>query len=394
MTYFCMLFDLILRSISLKRRKTNSKTVQQLTATQLQRQRLAADEERLAAECLAAAHSAQTAQLDNQRRIRELNRFYAADQPTPVFVHQMGMHSYYQQCDAFGKCLDQYMQNNFRLLLQLQQHNDTAATAGGVGGDQQPLDESCGSDTAVDPDAVAQLERINYKLYKSSIELAREQMNWAAYQRLHHSDALDKWQLPGGGRRPLAAATEELRQLNEGHMAAELEGALDALTFVLRQLAGLRVEAAAYENTRGKLRRAEQRLAGLRQVQQVMAAQLLNAEVLWLLMQFDVERLRGRGLSGAVEAYAAEEAGVARRTERMRECAAEGAARAAALGEWFEASVQRAIGEHAPQFVRMVGGGSGGGGAYERLLQAVSNGLRALSAPQLQWPVAERLKEM
>lgn len=332
-------------------------------------------------------------QLANVQRIKELNRFYAADQLTPVFIHQMGMHRYYQQSDMFIKHLEQYMQSNFRL-----QGVAAAADMSSSGGDSYDSnDDSVDSQPDTDATNSGQLEVINFKLYTASVELARCQMKVAANRNVYRAEALDKWQPPDGSasRTALVAKTAELKRINDEYLGVELENALDALTFVLRQLASLKVETAAFENTRTKLQRAEERLGQLHEVQQIVAENLLNAEVVWLLMQFDLEKLRNRSLSGVLEVYATEAREVARRTEQMQQRWSGASAAPVSMGDWFVAAVQQAILTHLPHMWQAPGARPADVfGLYERVVMNVATSLRSLRTPRMHPQIELRLKEM
>lgn len=357
------------------------------------RKRLAADEEANARKCLELARDVQDAQLENTMRIRELNRFYATpDQAAPVFIHQMGMHQYYQQCDTFIKYLEQYMQANFRLLSSAATSDTDAFDCG---------DEDSGSlgSSGIEADAstVNQLEIINFKLYKSSVELTRQQMKLSASRHIGRADIRSEWKLPGGQNGVLAAIvqqTAELKRTNEEYYTVEVENALDALTFVLRQLASLKVETAAYENTRTKLHRAEGRLARLRDVHAIVADDLMGAEFVWLLMQLDMVKLRNRSLSAVLEAYASESRAVGRRIEQLRTFGRGGTAES--LADWWLGALQTAMLDNLPQLMADVvdSGEPTVLGLYERLMVNVSKSMQALRQPQLQRHIAERLSEM
>lgn len=379
-------------------RQTKNQITQQSSAAELTLKRHAAEGELIAKKCLDVARDVQDAQLENTMRIKELNRFYATDQVTPVFIHQMGMHQYYQQCDSFIKYLEQYMQTNFRLL-----NSAAASDAEAFDGD----DENNSLGSSIDAESsVNQLEIINFKLFKSSVELAHQQMKAAANRHVCRSDMRTEWKLPGepnGGLAALRQQTIELKRVNDAFYAVELENGMDALTYVLRQLANLKVETAAHENTRTKLQRAESRLARLRDVHAIVADDLMNAEFVWLLMQFDMAKLRNRSLSIVHEAYANENRAVCRRIEQLRSLGRQtvgigcsNVAGADSMGEWWLLALQSAMLEPLPQLMAnvMENGDPTVLGLYERLVLNESKSLQGLRQPKLQRHIADRLNEM
>lgn len=96
-------------------RNTNANLQQQISATGLLRKRLKTDEESYLAACQQRSKVVQEAQQENIAKMKELYRFYSTDHLSPVFIHQMGMNQSYQHCDTFIKHLELYMQNNFKV---------------------------------------------------------------------------------------------------------------------------------------------------------------------------------------------------------------------------------------------------------------------------------------
>ena len=85
----------------------------------------------------------------------------------------------------------------------------------------------------------------------------------------------------------------ELRAANEQDLLRMdlLKHELDTL---IRQVNELKIESVLYENNRVKLNRAVSRLEYIQRLDASISRELMNAELLWVLMQLDLEKIRDR----------------------------------------------------------------------------------------------------
>lgn len=157
---------------------------------------------------------------------------------------------------------------------------------------------------------------IKAKIFKSNLELARQQIKLAGQKSLNSLVAHIKVPL---GTAALEKETAELRQKNEEYYSMQMEASLDSLTSILHNLAGLEVETAAFDNTQSKLNRAVERLNQLRTIHSVVSDELMNAELLWLLMQVDIDKLRQRTTWHILEQYQSDNIAALLRIDQMRQ---------------------------------------------------------------------------
>lgn len=51
----------------------------------------------------------------NQNEIQKLFECYTKTQKYPIFMHQMSLDQYYDECDLFNQYVETYMANNFKI---------------------------------------------------------------------------------------------------------------------------------------------------------------------------------------------------------------------------------------------------------------------------------------
>lgn len=54
---------------------------------------------------------------ENQNNIQQLAESYTKTTKYPLFMHQMQLESYYDECDIFNKYVETYMRNNFKIIV-------------------------------------------------------------------------------------------------------------------------------------------------------------------------------------------------------------------------------------------------------------------------------------
>lgn len=170
-------------------------------------------------------------------------------------------------------------------------------------------------DESASEKAMSDLEKVKTKLFLSSFAMCREQINLSGQKSLNVA-IQSEW-------KPLNISamgkeTIEMQRKNEEYYKVQVDSAFESLKLLLRQLASLDVEAAAFENTRAKLDRARERLHQLQTINAVVTNDLMVAEVLWLLMHFDMDKLRQHSQWNLLDQYQTENRSALRRIEIMR----------------------------------------------------------------------------
>lgn len=96
----------------------------------------------------------------------------------------------------------------------------------------------------------------------------------------------------------------ELR--NEQSYTLHFDTLKNTLNQLLHQLAEQDAEFVVYESNKEKMARAKPRLEYLQKVASVVSDSLMNAEIIWICMQLDLERLHGRSKCDVLERYGTE----------------------------------------------------------------------------------------
>lgn len=171
----------------------------------------------------------------------------------------------------------------------------------------------------------------------------------------------------------LKKETTELQRQNEDYYRLQIETATDSLTSILMKLAGLEVETAAFDNTQTKLTRAQERLNQIRTIKSVVSDELMTAELLWLFMQFDLEKLRMRSQLNLQEQYQSQSVAALMRMDLMRQSLkmpVEG------ILESYMLPISKLLAERLGE---PVGGPQETFRLYEKLLQSICDDMRKLT---------------
>lgn len=303
-------------------RNTIVKIQQQLNIKEVDKKRIKNDEDALVAKCLQVAKEVQDAQQENCKKLKELHSFYATDHISPVFIHQMRMSQIYEHCDSFVKHLELCLQMCFKVEVRTtkSQSNNTffiiffLVFFSKNNSEADIDDESTGNEQQIAID----LDLIKTKIFKSTLELTRQQTKLAGHKSINANISnKDCWVMPSAAN--LENETAELRRKNEEYYRFQVETAQDSLKTILHHLAGLEVETAAFDNTESKLNRGLERLRQIRTIKSIVSEELMNAELLWMLMQFDIEKLRHRSQLNVQELYQTQNMALHHRMDLMRQ---------------------------------------------------------------------------
>jgi len=88
----------------------------------------------------------------------------------------------------------------------------------------------------------------------------------------------------------MAREAHDLQILNENHFKNTNETLLSTLTLLVHQHTQQRIELVLYENSTQKLKRAVRRCENDKQLASVISSALSNAELIWVAIQFDLEK--------------------------------------------------------------------------------------------------------
>lgn len=145
--------------------------------------------------------------------------------------------------------------------------------------------------------------------------MTRQQTKLAGQKSINANIPL--WTLPGAAT--IEKETTELRRKNEEYYRLQVEASQDSLKAILHHLASLEVETAAFDNTESKLNRAHERFTQLCSIKSIVSDELMNAELLWLFMQFDIEKLRHRNHLNILDQYQTRNLAALYRMDLMRQ---------------------------------------------------------------------------
>lgn len=91
------------------------KIEQQTNVTEMNAKHMKTQDEEILMICLQVTKEVHDAQQENFNKLKELNRFYATDHLSPIFIHQMRMDQVYGHCDSFVKHLELILQICFKV---------------------------------------------------------------------------------------------------------------------------------------------------------------------------------------------------------------------------------------------------------------------------------------
>ncbi|KFB35743.1 AGAP008694-PA-like protein [Anopheles sinensis] len=226
--------------------------------------------EKLVSSSAAMAKQLEDKQSATQLQIADLHHCYLQRQNPPLFIYQMPIEHFNDKCDQFLKYLEMYVNKHFTV---------------------KRLDSSKSTDDMDNQQVIEELEVIKLRLDTEEMKLLDVKREFAGVKRLverleHHS-----W-LPlklSGLKKQYA----ELKSSNDRDLLRMdlLKHELDTL---IKGVNELKIESVLYENNRAKLDRAVSRLEYIQRMAENISKELMNAELLWILMQLDLEKIRDR----------------------------------------------------------------------------------------------------
>ncbi|XP_058447680.1 augmin complex subunit dgt3 [Malaya genurostris] len=225
---------------------------------------------KVAAECNEKAIFLQDIQTDTQQQIFEMHQCYIQTQNPPLFIYQLPIEQFNMKCDQFLKYLEMYIRKHF----SVRKSNDFEHDS-----DQDHRD------------IIVQLESIKSRLDLGEMELLEVKKEYHGLKKMMERIHDLCWQpMKISSMRKLCAeltSTNEQDRLRIDVLKQELE-------MYIRQLNELRIEGILYENSKLKMDRAVSRLEYIRKLAAIISSALMNAEMLWIFMQLDLEKIKNK----------------------------------------------------------------------------------------------------
>ncbi|XP_053664747.1 augmin complex subunit dgt3 [Anopheles marshallii] len=203
-----------------------------------------------------------------QQQISDLHHCYYQRQNPPIFIYQMPIEQFDAKGDQFLKYLEMYVKKHFTV---------------------KRLDSSKSTDDVDNQQVIDELEGIKMRLDAEELKLLEAKREYAGVMKLVDRLQDHSW-LPMKVS-ALKKQCLELKNVNDQDLLRMdlLKHELDTL---IRQVNELKIESVLYENNRAKLDRAVSRLEYIQPLDESISRQLMNAELLWILMQLDLEKMR------------------------------------------------------------------------------------------------------
>uniref|UniRef100_A0A182P370 HAUS augmin-like complex subunit 3 N-terminal domain-containing protein n=1 Tax=Anopheles epiroticus TaxID=199890 RepID=A0A182P370_9DIPT len=216
------------------------------------------------------ARELEESQQATQQQIAELHHCYYQRQNPPLFIYQMPIEHFDAKCDQFLKYLELYVKKHFTV---------------------KQLDSSKSIEELDNQQVIDELEGIKMRLDEEELKLLEAKREHAGVMKLVERLQDHSWLVMKVSA--LKKQCLELKSANEQDLLRIdlLKHELDTL---IRQVNELKIESVLYENNRAKLDRAVVRLGYIQRLDENISRELMNAELLWILMQLDLEKIRDR----------------------------------------------------------------------------------------------------
>ncbi|XP_050088677.1 augmin complex subunit dgt3 [Anopheles aquasalis] len=218
--------------------------------------------------CLALAKRLEEKQLITQQKIADLHHCYLQPQNPPLFVYQMPLEQFDAKCDQFLKYLQMYVKKHFPV---------------------QHLEGFRSSTELSNNEVLDELEDIKARLDVEELKLLEEKREYAGVK--HLVDRLEDHEWISMKVSVLKKHSLELKKSNEQDLL-RVDLLKTDLEMLIRQMNELRIESVLYETNRSKLDRAISRLEYIQRLDESISKELMNAELLWILMKLDLEKIR------------------------------------------------------------------------------------------------------
>ncbi|XP_065092823.1 augmin complex subunit dgt3 [Ochlerotatus camptorhynchus] len=225
---------------------------------------------KVAAECVEKAKFVEEIQSNTQQQIFDMHQCYVQAQNPPLFVYQMPIEQFNMKCDQFLKYLEMYIRKHFSV---------------------RNLDDSEHEPDHNHRDIIVQLESIKSRLDLQETKLTDASKEYHGLKRMMERFQDLSWQpMKIEAMRKVCA---ELKGTNEQD-TLRIDVLKQELEMYIRQMNEHRIEHILYENSKLKLNRAISRLEYIKKLAGIVSSALINAELLWILMQLDLEKMKNK----------------------------------------------------------------------------------------------------
>uniref|UniRef100_A0A182YMA3 HAUS-augmin3 domain-containing protein n=1 Tax=Anopheles stephensi TaxID=30069 RepID=A0A182YMA3_ANOST len=226
--------------------------------------------EKVASNGIEMARQLEESQQATQQQISDLHHCYYQRQNPPIFIYQMPIEQFDAKCDQFLKYLEMYVKKHFTV---------------------KRLDASKSTDDVDNQQVIDELEGIKMRLDAEELKLLEAKREYAGVMKLVERLQDHSWMPMKVSA--LKKQCLELKNANEQDLL-RMDLLKHELDMLIRHVNELKIESVLYENNRAKLDRAVSRLEYIQRLDESISRELMNAELLWILMQLDLEKIRDR----------------------------------------------------------------------------------------------------
>ncbi|TMW39746.1 hypothetical protein DOY81_015174, partial [Sarcophaga bullata] len=219
--------------------------------------------------CQGKAKQLEELELHNHEKCNEIVKIYSKLQSPPLFVHQLPLDQYFLKCDSFTQYFSLYMKENFKIL----EHTD--------------LDNSLTENR----ERADKLKKLQKSIEDFSLAYVAEKAKCHATQSV--IDSLTLTQIHVLSLNDMERETHEMSVVNT-HQCIAKETLLLDLKNQIKVQSQHKMELVLYENTKQKLERALRRHENDKRLTKIVSDALSNAELIWIIIQMDLEKKRNR----------------------------------------------------------------------------------------------------
>ncbi|XP_062551653.1 augmin complex subunit dgt3 [Armigeres subalbatus] len=225
---------------------------------------------KISSECMEKAKFIEDIQSSSQQQIFEMHQCYVQAQNPPLFIYQMPIEQFNMKCDQFLKYLEMYIRKHFSV---------------------RDSNDSDNENDHNQRDIIIQLESIKSRLDLEEGKLTDASKEFHGLKRMMERFQDLSWQpMKIEVMRKYCA---ELKSANEQD-TLRIDVLKQELEMYIRQMNEHRIEYILYDNSKLKLERAISRLEYIKKLSEIVSSALMNAEMLWILMQLDLEKMKNK----------------------------------------------------------------------------------------------------
>lgn len=242
------------------------------------------NEETIISECIQSAKQLEDIQAENHQLMMEFNQCYTKEQQQiqPLFMcQQMSLEKeFFQKCKTFSNALSVHMEQKYKT----KDFNDISVINESIGN----VDDA---DNLKWKSINNELASIKQHFQVITNEIILQQMNIYATKTVIEDSQLY----------PITVLTETSMQREIDEISAQkptftmqINASIDEIKLQVQELAEQKIELIVAENNNEKLQRATAKLNELKELCDLVNNVLINADILWCAMQFDLDKLKAR----------------------------------------------------------------------------------------------------